>query len=169
MRSIEILEIHVAHGCNLSCESCSHFAGNGLQGLVSLEEAETWMSAWNRRLQPRFFGLLGGEPGLHPHLAQYVWLARKNWSSSQLRLQAIPATLPGQSLEVFDDCLPAIAEGGIPRAFVPLGPLPGLRGACPGLHGGRTRSVPRRRGGRDLCHVPDRTGVFREAFTAGRG
>ena len=64
MRSIEILEIHVAHRCNLSCESCSHFAGNGLQGLVGLDEAEAWMSAWNRRLQPKFFGLLGGEPAL---------------------------------------------------------------------------------------------------------
>ncbi len=86
MRSIEILEIHVAHRCNLSCESCSHFAGNGLQGLVGLDEAEAWMSAWNRRLQPKFFGLLGGEPALHPHLAQYVWLARKNWPAAHLYL-----------------------------------------------------------------------------------
>ena len=66
MRSIEILEIHVAHGCNLSCESCSHFAGNGLQGLVSLEEAETWMSALEPAAAAQVLRTLGRRAGAAP-------------------------------------------------------------------------------------------------------
>ncbi len=55
MKSIGVLEMHVAHGCNLSCESCSHFAGNGPGGLVELAEAEAWMAPWKERLKPDFF------------------------------------------------------------------------------------------------------------------
>ena len=79
-----------------------------------------------------------------------------------------PATLPGQSLEVFGDCLPAIAEGGLPRTFVPLGPLLGLRGACSRLHGGRDSiaSWLLSRKGSVRCARPAARG-FREALPAG--
>jgi glycosyltransferase involved in cell wall biosynthesis len=36
------LEIHVAHACNLRCESCSHYTNQGHQGIVPVEEAERW-------------------------------------------------------------------------------------------------------------------------------
>lgn len=46
MVKIKHLEIHVAHICNLSCESCSHYSNQGHKGLVSLEEAEKWMKPY---------------------------------------------------------------------------------------------------------------------------
>jgi molybdenum cofactor biosynthesis enzyme MoaA len=69
MASIPFLEMHVSHACNFRCQSCSHFSGNGNRGLVSLEEAETWMRGWQNRLLPKVFGLLGGEPTLNPQLS----------------------------------------------------------------------------------------------------
>lgn len=35
MPDIYNLEIHVAHACNLACESCSHYSNHGHKGLVS--------------------------------------------------------------------------------------------------------------------------------------
>ena len=49
------LEIHVAHSCNLSCESCSHYTNQGHQGIIAVEEAERWMMQWKRKIQPRLF------------------------------------------------------------------------------------------------------------------
>src|SRR6266850_6082907 len=77
MRAIGNLEIHVVHSCNLTCESCSHYSNQGLKGIVSLEEADRWMSLWNRRLLPQTFSFLGGEPTIHPHLPEFVALVRK--------------------------------------------------------------------------------------------
>jgi uncharacterized radical SAM superfamily Fe-S cluster-containing enzyme len=80
------LEIHVAHSCNLSCESCSHYANQGQQGIVALEEAERWMRLWQRRIEPRLFAMVGGEPAMHPHLPEFVRLCRKHWPNAELRL-----------------------------------------------------------------------------------
>jgi hypothetical protein len=80
------LEIHVAHSCNLHCESCSHYANQGHRGIVSIEEADRWMKLWNQKLNPQVFSLVGGEPAMHPQLTRFVRLSRKNWPNAELRL-----------------------------------------------------------------------------------
>jgi MoaA/NifB/PqqE/SkfB family radical SAM enzyme len=86
MLEIANLEIHVAHVCNLTCESCSHYSNQNHKGLLDLAEAERWMALWSARLRPRVFSVLGGEPTIHPELAAFVTLVRKYWPSSHLRL-----------------------------------------------------------------------------------
>jgi Radical SAM superfamily len=86
MHRIRNLEIHVAHGCNLSCESCSHYSNQGHKGMLSLADAERWMNLWSPRLAPNYFSLLGGEPTIHPDLPGFVTLARRHWPDTQLRL-----------------------------------------------------------------------------------
>jgi len=54
------LELHVAHGCNLSCESCSHYSNHAHSGIVSLEDADHWMALWSNRVSVKRFALLGG-------------------------------------------------------------------------------------------------------------
>jgi hypothetical protein len=85
MNTIPFLDIHVSHVCNFRCHSCTHFAG-GDQGLVSLNEAEAWMKKWQHRFQPEIFGMLGGEPTLHPQLCDFLVLARRYWPKSTLHL-----------------------------------------------------------------------------------
>lgn len=86
MRDLENLEIHVAHGCNLACESCSHYSNQGHAGLLGLDEADRWMRLWNQRLRPSTFSLLGGEPSIHPQLPEFVALSRRRWPHAKLRL-----------------------------------------------------------------------------------
>lgn len=86
MLHVEHLEIHVAHACNLACQSCSHYSDHGHKGVVSLEDAGRWMSAWSGRLRPGTFSLVGGEPTIHPQLTDFVRLARRHWPDSFLRI-----------------------------------------------------------------------------------
>jgi len=86
MLAIRNLEIHIAHSCNLACESCSHYSNQGHKGLLGLDEARSWMAPWSGRLAPATFSLLGGEPAIHPRFADFVPLARNLWPSAKLRL-----------------------------------------------------------------------------------
>lgn len=86
MKSIRNLELHVAHGCNLACESCSHYSNQGHTGLLSLDEAAQWMRPWQSRLAPATFSLLGGEPSIHPELSAFLPLVRRHWPAAHIRL-----------------------------------------------------------------------------------
>ena len=86
MRNIRDLEIHLAHGCNLTCESCSHYSNQGHTGILPLKEADNWMKSWNNRINPKIFSILGGEPTIHPNLTEFISLSRKNWPNATLRL-----------------------------------------------------------------------------------
>jgi hypothetical protein len=80
------LEIHAAHACNLTCESCSHFSDQGHKGVLSLAEAEGWMEPWAPRLDPLVFSILGGEPTINPELAGVFALARRHWPRALIRI-----------------------------------------------------------------------------------
>jgi MoaA/NifB/PqqE/SkfB family radical SAM enzyme len=86
MVRIANLELHVAHSCNLACESCSHYSNHNHKGLVSLEAARGWIEPWRGRLKPVTFSLLGGEPAINPDLPAFVALARASWPKARIRL-----------------------------------------------------------------------------------
>ncbi len=86
MKALGNLELHVAHGCNFTCEGCSHYSNQHHKGMLSLEDCERWMVPWGKRLAPQKLSLLGGEPTLHPQLPQFIPLARRHFPHAQLRL-----------------------------------------------------------------------------------
>ena len=85
---IPSLELHVAHGCNLACESCSHYSNHDHKGLLDAPTAERWMARWHERLAPHSFCLLGGEPTLNPALGDIVSLTREYFPGALLRLSS---------------------------------------------------------------------------------
>ncbi|HMG80466.1 MAG TPA: radical SAM protein [Xanthobacteraceae bacterium] len=87
LRSIERLELHVTHACNLTCDSCSHYSNHNHHGQLTLAEADRWMQSWSRRLAVAEFHLLGGEPTIHPDLPGFVQLARRHWPDAFIRIR----------------------------------------------------------------------------------
>ena len=86
LRHTDVLELHVAHACNLTCESCAHYSNQGHRGVVSVDDADAWMGAWSGRLAPQKFKLLGGEPTIHPDLPAFVPLVRKHWPATTINI-----------------------------------------------------------------------------------
>ena len=83
---IKTLEIHLAHGCNLSCESCSHYSNQGHKGLLTTTEATKMFEQWHLRITPKSFIFLGGEPTINPKLPEFFEIARNFWPTTKLRL-----------------------------------------------------------------------------------
>ncbi|WP_314955784.1 radical SAM protein [Bradyrhizobium cosmicum] len=86
LRCINRLELHVTHACNLTCESCSHYSNHGHAGNLDLAAADRWMTGWSNRLEMEEFCLLGGEPTVHPLLADFVPLVRRHWPKTRIRI-----------------------------------------------------------------------------------
>jgi hypothetical protein len=131
-KRVRHLEIHVAHSCNLSCESCSHYSNQGHKGTISLVEADRWMRPWSKRLRLDAFSLLGGEPTIHPDLAGFVALARTHWPTAYLRLVTNGFFLhrhPRLPLVLRDDpnaCLYVSVHHGAPEYAERLQPIMNL-------------------------------------------
>jgi len=86
LQTIENLDLHAAHSCNLACESCSHFSNQRHKGLLSIDDAHSWMEPWQSRLLPEVFSILGGEPTMNPELCSIFRLTRKYWPLSMIRI-----------------------------------------------------------------------------------
>jgi radical SAM family protein/4Fe-4S single cluster protein len=76
---LSILEFHVAFGCNLTCESCAHYSNHAHAGNIAPSELERQIALWNRKIVPRNFRLLGGEPTLNKDLLDLISIARQGW------------------------------------------------------------------------------------------
>lgn len=83
---ISRVELHVSHACNLACESCSHYSNHHFKGNITLEEADEWMSLWNKKVAPSQIHLMGGEPTIHPQLLDIIRLTRKKWKYTKIFL-----------------------------------------------------------------------------------
>lgn len=78
MISIPHLEFHVTHDCNFQCEYCAHFTQHKFRGThTTLEELESWIKKWYKRISPLDISILGGEPFLNPYLPEICHLTRK--------------------------------------------------------------------------------------------
>lgn len=89
------LEMHLAYGCNLRCEQCSHYSNYGLDGgSLSFPEGAAWLRNWSDRVEPVRFSFLGGEPLLNPGLPFFLLLARDLWRQTHIRLVTNGLLLP---------------------------------------------------------------------------
>ncbi len=101
------LEIHVTHKCNLTCEGCLHFTNHRHAGTLSIEDLRKSMSLWNKRLIPKMFALLGGEPCLHRDLADVVYMTREMWPDPRTSMELVSN---GLLLHLHPDLPSALAD-----------------------------------------------------------
>ena len=105
--AIPVLEFHVAFGCNLTCESCSHYSNHTHAGNAAPSELERQIALWNQKIVPKSFRLLGGEPTLNKDLLDLIRIARLGWPATEgTQLELITN---GLRLERFPG-LPALLE-----------------------------------------------------------
>ena len=103
------LEIYLTNGCNLKCRFCSHF-NPYRKGIVPTESLIGSMETWSKKVSPKKFGILGGEPLLHPELDSIVRKARECWSQARLILTTNGLLLPKRGTALLDMLLETRTE-----------------------------------------------------------
>jgi len=82
--------LDICEACNIRCEHCTHFSP--FRGAIhSKEELIGSLERWGKRIVPRELSILGGEPFLHPSLAEIVVAARKAFYASRIVIIPFPA------------------------------------------------------------------------------
>ena len=77
------VSVDITKGCNLRCKHCSHLSPL-MSGDIPKEELFSSFASWSQKIQPKKFGILGGEPLLHPHFEEIVLTAQQIWSHSEI-------------------------------------------------------------------------------------
>ncbi|MBF0285711.1 MAG: sulfotransferase [Magnetococcales bacterium] len=93
-RPLDLLEMHAWHGCNLGCESCSHFAPHQGDPRVDLAACRTWMETWAKKVRPARFKLVGGEPLLNPDAPALIRAAAATWEGGRVVVGSNGLRLP---------------------------------------------------------------------------
>jgi organic radical activating enzyme len=101
---IRKLEIYLTKGCNLKCHYCSAF-NPYRRGVVPTEILIESIETWSKKVSPKKFGLLGGEPLLHPELNSILKKARECWAHTRLILTTNGLLLPKKEKSLFDTLL----------------------------------------------------------------
>jgi hypothetical protein len=83
------LEIHITHKCNLTCDGCLYFTNHRHSGTIPFEDLQQSLTRWSRRLVPRSFAILGGEPCMHRDLSRIVYLTRELWSAAETKVEVV--------------------------------------------------------------------------------
>jgi organic radical activating enzyme len=99
------LEVHVADHCNLNCKGCDHLSPIADKWFADPEAYDQDL----RKLQELFTGirklcLLGGEPLLHPKLAQFLFYSRSRFPKSRIQIMTNGLLLESMPESFWDAC-----------------------------------------------------------------
>ena len=78
------LEYSVAYHCNLRCAHCSHLSPYATRQFPSLESFVSDVTALGAVLHAKTLRLLGGEPLLHPQIADFAVAAKRSGIADQV-------------------------------------------------------------------------------------
>ncbi len=121
-----LLEIMVTDHCNLSCRTCDHLAPVIEERFQSVEELQKELALLSQSVTFRGVKLIGGEPLLHPTLADLVREVRKSGICSKIMLVTNGTLLSRFSNELLHD-LNEIEISQYPQNSLPKGVIEQFR------------------------------------------
>lgn len=83
---IKRLDLNIAYACNLSCKGCISLSDFARKGVESFESLKTQCESWCDIIEPKIISIFGGEPLMHPRLIDVLFLVRKHWPNTTIRL-----------------------------------------------------------------------------------
>ena len=101
-----MFEVHITEHCNLNCKYCFHFSSLAKEEYLPLEEYERDLA----RLSKLFNGImhritiLGGEPLLHPQVAEFITATRKYFSVGDIKILTNGILLPTMDDTFWEAC-----------------------------------------------------------------
>lgn len=83
---IRILELNIAHNCNLKCRRCSHLSPAADSYFMQPVQLLNDLKLLAKYVQPQQIRLLGGEPLLHPELLAIIDAVKDSGISGSIRV-----------------------------------------------------------------------------------
>ena len=77
-------DIHITDHCNLNCKGCGHFSNLCEPNFLDLDAFRVDMAAIAAKLRIEQIYLLGGEPLLHPRIAEFIRVAREHFPETRI-------------------------------------------------------------------------------------
>ena len=81
--AIPYLETLITKACNLHCDGCQNYTNYGLKGMADFDQLSADLAAWGQRIRPQVYRILGGEPLMHPQLADFIRAAAAIWPEAR--------------------------------------------------------------------------------------
>ncbi len=82
---LPFVETMVTQACNLACHGCSNYSDLVHQGYVPWQQGRRSLVRWLDRIDIPDFGILGGEPLMHPHVEDWIIGLRELMPTAQIR------------------------------------------------------------------------------------
>lgn len=101
---LHYLEVHLVDHCNLSCNACTHFSSISPEKFANINEFEKQMKALSKKLRFNRIRLLGGEPLLHPDIADFIEVTKKYFPKSFVSICTNGILLPSMKKDFWDTC-----------------------------------------------------------------
>lgn len=105
--AIPYLETLITKSCNLHCDGCQNYTNYAFKGMMDFDLLSQDIRQWGARIKPSVYRILGGEPLLHPRLADFIRVAAEVWPQAR----RIVVT-NGLLAERCDGIVPALVETG---------------------------------------------------------
>lgn len=83
---VEAFELHVVEHCNLRCTACCNMSPYLAERTLAVAEIEAMCRTVAAHLDVDVFKIMGGEPLLHPHIAEVLRAVRRSGISQTVRL-----------------------------------------------------------------------------------
>lgn len=98
---LEYFEYHVSYHCNLKCKGCGHYSNVAPEEFGDLDQYSKDIA----RLKELYAGvkkirLMGGEPLLNPHLADFCYISRQAFPDANIRVVTNGLLIPGIRAEL---------------------------------------------------------------------
>lgn len=104
--SVLNFEVHITDHCNLNCRGCIHFSPLSEESFLSVDEFERDFVQMKRLCKDRIsqIVLLGGEPLLHPQIADFLKISRKYFKKCNIILLTNGTLLDRMDDEFWNAC-----------------------------------------------------------------
>ncbi len=105
-KKLEYFCVHIVDHCNLRCQCCDHFSPIAKEWYADLQAFERDLKQFSllSNQQVERIGLLGGEPLLHPKIAEFAKIARKYFKNSKIAIVSNGLLLLKQNKNFWDTC-----------------------------------------------------------------
>jgi organic radical activating enzyme len=84
--TLKYLETNIVDHCNLNCKACTHFCSVAKKNFININSFNRDLNEIREKINIKIFRIMGGEPLLHPNICDFLYIARKHFPKTDIRL-----------------------------------------------------------------------------------